>query len=550
MPSSIPYDPSLVLANIVDPKVLNKVKAISTIRAEADIAQEALNAVVATRRSLDMTRAELLNLGIDVTDLDAEIEELNKDITKKAAAYCAAKIKAEKAILELPEDVYGKKGVVDYTPESPVDYVKTEIKTMPLASDSINMDVQYFSLDTNMQDSSTFASQIGGFVSASTAWMGAKASSELSTAAQTQTNAQTSKHKVSGTLVLSVSCKHKNASLLAPFFLNVDKGIEVWNYYYPEKENRLDPTDLKSMTNLTQKDEDADAPGFSIVSGVTYGSSFVGMVHMLNTTETNSSQSMDSIAMSLQAQMSAGGWFANASGGFGVNTSFSNAVKSLLSTQNVTSHVTMICMGAVPSMTSNQVQIAVEKFDQSDPAKSMEALASLQNATASNQESVAASAEAARTGGQMASLKTGQIQSTISALAQIDDGQNKVLDINSMMTALEDYVSKVPDADTGVPLNYYIKKITKEMLAQMWVAKYFPDRYMAIKYDDSEPKGIDVIDNTQSVPKPFVSMPLRQTPGETKAAESRHEAARSEEPRPEEARPEETGPEEATPEEP
>jgi hypothetical protein len=253
---------------------------------------------------------------------------------------------------------------------------------------------------------------------------------------------------------------------------------------------------------------------------------------------------MDSIAMSLQAQMSAGGWFANASGGFGVNTSFSNAVKSLLSTQNVTSHVTMICMGAVPSMTSNQVQIAVEKFDQSDPAKSMEALASLQNATASNQESVAASAEAARTGGQMASLKTGQIQSTISALAQIDDGQNKVLDINSMMTALEDYVSKVPDADTGVPLNYYIKKITKEMLAQMWVAKYFPDRYMAIKYDDLDPKGIDVMDNKQSVPKPFVSMPLRQTPGETKAAESRHEAARPEEPRPEEARPEEATPEE------
>ncbi len=50
-----------------------------------------------------------------------------------------------------------------------------------------------------------------------------------------------------------------------------------------------------------------------------------------------------------------------------------------------------------------------------------------------------------------------------------------------------DYLKKAADGNSGVPLNYYLKDITKCMLAEMWVAKYYPGEYMQIKYDDSEP---------------------------------------------------------------
>jgi hypothetical protein len=38
-----------------------------------------------------------------------------------------------------------------------------------------------------------------------------------------------------------------------------------------------------------------------------------------------------------------------------------------------------------------------------------------------------------------------------------------------------------------VPINYYLKPITKAQLAQMWVAKYYPGKYLAISGDDSTP---------------------------------------------------------------
>ncbi|EEU39814.1 uncharacterized protein NECHADRAFT_79680 [Fusarium vanettenii 77-13-4] len=130
-------------------------------------------------------------------------------------------------------------------------------------------------------------------------------------------------------------------------------------------------------------------------------------------------------------------------------------------------------MGVIPSIVANNVAMGVKEFAEFDPKSSMDAIASVQNATAAEQSSVGEAADAARTGAKMMSLKGSEIKSALSALGDIDDGQNKVLDINSLMTALEDYVTKVPDATSGVPLNCYLKDITKGMLAEMWLAKYF-----------------------------------------------------------------------------
>lgn len=52
MPSSIPYDPSLVLANIVNPRALGIVEQISKAQRPVDEAEQELNALLATKRSL------------------------------------------------------------------------------------------------------------------------------------------------------------------------------------------------------------------------------------------------------------------------------------------------------------------------------------------------------------------------------------------------------------------------------------------------------------------------------------------------------------------
>ncbi|VUC32852.1 unnamed protein product [Clonostachys rosea] len=486
MPSTIPYDPSLVLASVVNDKAVKAVQAISEKQKEIDAAQDHMNALLSTRRSLDMTKSELLNMNIDVSALEAEVDTLNKDLKTAAEKYVNIKIQKEK---DLVNDRAGLSGVRADV-ESPVDFVKTQIKSLPLASDSINMDVQYFSQDVNKEGANSHAEQIKSFVASQRTWLGSSASNELTSAVGNQVDEQVKRHKISGTLVISVACTHKNANIMAPLVIDVDKGIKVWNSIYGDSEflsaNKEDMAKLSAERLKGKKQE--DETHFSIISGTTFGSSFVGMVHILKTDDTNVTETMSSMATSMQAQMDAAAWFASASGGFGASASIANDVKNLLSTQNISSHVTMICMGSIPSMVAHEVQLGVEKFANFDPKANLEALATFQNATNANQGSIQQSAAAARTGGQMIAMKQGDIKAALSALADIDDGSNKVLDITSMMTALEDYLKKAANGTSGVPINYYLHDITKDMLVDLWVAKYYPRKEEASPAPAPAPK--------------------------------------------------------------
>jgi hypothetical protein len=146
--------------------------------------------------------------------------------------------------------------------------------------------------------------------------------------------------------------------------------------------------DAKSLSKIEEASETSADNSFNILSGATYGSSFVGMVHVLNTTDTISRQEMNSIASSLQATFDVGAWVAKATGGFGVESSFSKSAKSLLSMQKIQSHCSAVTMGIIPSIKSNQVKMTVKQFVEIAPDKEMAQLQTLQNATADANNSV------------------------------------------------------------------------------------------------------------------------------------------------------------------
>jgi hypothetical protein len=396
--------------------------------------------------------------------------DFDKDLKDAAVKYAAAVVQSQKDIVA----AIGKRAAVPVSAsvESPIDYNKTQIKQMPLSADSIKLDAQYFSNDESEQGASNTVQTIKDYVSASTSFLGFSRSFEASNAAQHQASSQYSNHNVAGTLVITAGCTHKDAVLLAPFVIDPDKAIRVWNAVFPNDVISTDnPTQLVASVIKAAVDPKTEK-ALKLISGATYGSSFVGMVHVLRTETTQSSQAMYSVAESLQATMKAGGWFADVEGGFGVAESFANDVKRLLSLQQISSHCSVITMGSIPSIKSNMVKIGVKEFANFDPKSMMDQLATLQNATASDEDSVAASAAAARTGGQMTQMQATQVKSVMSGLGDIDDGQNKMLDINSVMTAFEDYVDKALAGNIGVPINYYLKSIPKAALAHLWVSKY------------------------------------------------------------------------------
>lgn len=481
MPSTIPYDPSLVLGNIVSQeKLLNLIK-ISDAQAPADAAEDELNSLISMKRSLDMTVQELINMGIDPANVITESAEVGKQISTAATGYAKAKIESEKAIQPLKAKIR----TINESIESPIDYNRTEIKTMPLSADSLKMNVQYFAFDENSQTSMTSAATVSSFVSEEVSYFGDSFSSQVSRGVSAQMNSQHQRHSIAGTLVISVTCTHKNAALLAPFILDVDKAIRVWNKMYPDAMIKTD-----SIANVAEIAAQASTPNeksMTLLSGATYGSCFVGMVHVLNTTDTRSSEVMESIAAKMQGQFTVGGWFAKAQGGFGVESSFSNDVKNLLSSQNVTAHCTLITMGSIPSIKSNTITMGVKAFADDDGAKSMAALAKLQNATAAEQDSVDQSASAARTGASMIALQNSKVTAVLSGLTDTDKQQNKIIDTNSMMDALDDYIQKCLAGNIGVPINYYLKPVTRSQLAEMWMAKYYPGKFLAISGDDSAP---------------------------------------------------------------
>ncbi|KLJ01916.1 hypothetical protein WQ56_03320 [Luteimonas sp. FCS-9] len=420
-------------------------------------------------------------MGIDTTELDAERAEFGKSVSAAAEAYAKAKVQAIKESQPLRAKMSGLSDSI----ESPIDYNRSQIKQMPLSADGLRMNVQYFSKDSNSQDSGTHASNVAKFISGQIGHLGSSFSAEASRSSASQVHSQTQNHSITGTLVIAITCTHKDAVLLAPLILDVDKGIRAFNAYFPDDMIKTDsPANIQEIaTRAETKDEKA----LTILSGATMGSCFIGMVHILNATDTRSSEAMESVASSLQTQMKVGSWFKSASGGFGVSKSFSDDAKSLLSSQNITSHCTLTTIGSIPSIKSNQVKMGVREFSDSDGSASMTALLKLQGVTQSDQQSVASSASAARTGQNLVALKSGQMESALSALKDIDDGANKIIDINSMMDALDDYVQKCLDGKLGAPITYYLKRITASQLAQGWIAKYYPGKYLSVSIDDAGP---------------------------------------------------------------
>ncbi|RPE08662.1 hypothetical protein EGT74_16620 [Chitinophaga lutea] len=492
MPSVIPYDPSLVLGNLVNQAALDNLVAVSAIQAPIDAAEDNLNALIALKRSIDMTIQELINMGIDTTDLVKESAEAGKSIQTAAVDYAKQKVDGASKIYALMQKV----ATVHEEVESPIDYNKTQIKTMPLAADSLKMNVQYFSFDENQQDAFTQAATVKSFVSSELDILGDSFKEQASSAAQDQMNSQYQKHSISGTLVISITCTHKDALLLAPFIMDVDKAIRVWNKIYPG--DMLKINDPASIAKAMAQTDTQNEKSLTLLSGATYGSCFIGMVHILNTTTTTSTETAYSAAESLQSQFAIGGLIEHLSGGFGVDSTFSADAKNLLSTQNITSHVSLVTMGSIPSIKSNQVALGVKQFASFDGATAMQQLAALQNATAGDMDTVDSSATAARTGQQMLSMQNAKIQGVLTGLADIDDGANKMLDINSMMDAMDDYIQKALAGNIGVPINYYLKPITKSQLAEMWVSKYYPNKYTSVSGDDSTPSGGGGTDNSGS----------------------------------------------------
>jgi len=233
MPSTIPFDPSLVLGNIVDPKKIKVLENIATLQKPVDDAQLKLNALILSKRSLDMTLQEMINMNVDQADLDSlakEIDTLKSTMAKAAVSLASETIKSQQAISEARDS--SDQTQIDESVESPIDYNKSAIKKMPLSSDSLVMDAQYFRNETNEDNSSAHSSAIASYVSSQcSGFLSPTYGAQVGGSTKSAMESQHSNHKIEGTLVITANCTHKVSEVFAPFVLDPEKGIRAWNVY-------------------------------------------------------------------------------------------------------------------------------------------------------------------------------------------------------------------------------------------------------------------------------------------------------------------------------
>ena len=167
----------------------------------------------------------------------------------------------------------------------------------------------------------------------------------------------------------------------------------------------------------------------------------------------------------------------------------------------------LVCEGCIPTIASNDVELGVKQFADFDAGKMMEKLATLHNANNEDNHTVNSAANEARQGQMVADMRGSEIKSVMTSLETISDGKDKVLNINSLMTALEDYVEQAKTSSVGVPINYFIKTITKSHLAKMWMKKYSP-RGLAFSGDDTD----DAANSKPGATPPPASNPPPATP--------------------------------------
>lgn len=101
MPTTIPYDPSLVLGNLVDPESLKALKAVLSIQEPVHKAELEVNSLTQLKQNLEMA-VEVLKLeNLDSSELRTHIDIIEGQLSEFRDNLDREIQKAEKARLDV-----------------------------------------------------------------------------------------------------------------------------------------------------------------------------------------------------------------------------------------------------------------------------------------------------------------------------------------------------------------------------------------------------------------------------------------------------------------
>ena len=462
MPGTIPYNhPSLVLGHVANTRVMQKLQQMARLQSITDAAQEKLNALVQMKRSMTMTMNELKGMGVDMKEMENKLKEIDTNIPSAANEYMTVYLQNETALAALKNELANDTDDQNETPESPIDFDTSTLKPQPLSTESLKLDSQYFSMESNLQGD--VMANIETFVRDTTGEGGVQVAKTVSA----QVANQNRNHHLCGTLIIVANCTHRNVGVFSPLKIDPDKAIRAWNQTH-EKNGRIESPEHDFPGGGGSGNED----GLTLITGAAYASSFVGMVHVLQA-DTEQTGNFDKLKEQLEQKLRIGGWLSNASGGIGVDPAILEEVKGFLSTQSVSTHISVVTMGVVPSIKSNKLSMGVKKLAEVDSDK----LKQMLNSSESDTSTTASESDEACDRHRILHAQNMRMGDMINTIADIDRKDNQMLDINSLMLALDNYIEYVNSEQElkGAPVHFYTRTLTRSEILRLWHEKYHPN---------------------------------------------------------------------------
>jgi len=475
---STAYDPTLVLGSVVNYLKVKYIQKIAEIQKPQLLAQKRLDDMMISHNKLQMVNDQMINMEVsteDMVEFRKETKKMKRAMARASLAFAKATINLQQSLLEIDAKV-GKTIFFDTrSTNSPIDHEKSVLKKSPVAPESMSMDVQYFRNETNSQGVSTLPSKLSRFISSKyAAWSSAPVAHKLSKKTFNMTLAQAQNHSLQGTLVICANFTHKQADIYDPLVLDPEKALSSWNDMFPK--DRLKKT-KKAIVDVTTKPTTQNERALYVVSGLTKGSSFVGLVHVLNdySDQTNSSMKQKRSKMlsnQLEKEQKAGN-------DFGTQSKVAKRAMNLLSTSTILSHCSLITEGMIPVVETSSVTTDVKTL-KSDPEDIMKQLAAIMKANDSVDSDESKTTEAkeqtkAKMSAHLTKLNSEHIKNVVAALGERYQNENKLFDIDNLMTAFTDFVAKAKEGEGGIPLQFYFKVFTKSDIANVYGEKFYPE---------------------------------------------------------------------------
>jgi len=493
--ASIPYDRTLSLGNLVPLQKIKDLMDIAEIEKPQEFAAQRLRNLTESSHKMKMIALEMENMNIswdDQKQLTGEIEKLKKSMSKAAIELASETIACQNKLFDLIESQRQKR--MSAMIESPLDYALSKVKQFPFSSDSMTFDVQYFRNEDSKEGVRAHSATVSSYVHGKVKF-GSKIDSGMSMDVRNAMESQSERHALEGTIVIVADCNHRQTDVIAPLVLDPKKSVEAWNFSFPNDRLRADPA---SMYKSAMPPKDSELESYSksafgqnalhLLSGCSRGSSFVGFVHILKTESTQSSQVASALAKQMKTTIERNMALASMSGSFGLDQNVGKSLKALLGASKVESHCSLVTRGVLPSITASEIGTVIKSL-KPDPQEIIGQLSAINQASAQavndNAKSFQEMGKEGKTGQQFMQLSSDFAQKTISTIKEIESKDNKVIDTNSLMNAFTDYINKAQTGSCGVPISFYLKRITKREIAATYVNKYFPngatDQKAAIK---------------------------------------------------------------------